>query len=116
MSERLYFTGIGASPGIAVGKAVVLEAAGPAVFRVPIRSGEVEHEVDRFRAARAETRRQLEELRASFEEEHRETAGGIFDAQLLMLEDSALCGAALSPRLGVSSSARPCRRGRSPAA
>lgn len=90
MSERLYFTGIGASPGIAVGRAVVIEAAGPAVFRVPIRREEVDREVERFRAARAETRRQLEALRERFEEEHRETAGSIFEAQLLMLEDNAL--------------------------
>ncbi len=90
MSDRLYFTGIGASPGIAVGKAVVLEAARPAVFRVPIRREEVEQEVARFSAARSETRRQLESLRERFEVEHRETAGGIFEAQLLMLEDSGL--------------------------
>ncbi len=90
MSDRLYFSGIGASPGIAVGKAVVLEAARPAVFRVPIRREEVDQEVERFSAARSETRRQLESLRERFEEEHRETAGGIFEAQLLMLEDSGL--------------------------
>ncbi|HXI02452.1 MAG TPA: phosphoenolpyruvate--protein phosphotransferase, partial [Candidatus Saccharimonadales bacterium] len=90
MSERLYFTGIGASAGIAVGKAVVLEAARPTLFRVPVARKDIEKEVERFRAARTETRRQLETLRARFEEEHRETAGSIFEAQLLMLEDSAL--------------------------
>ena len=48
MSERLYFTGIGASPGIAVGKAVVLDSAGPAVFRVPIPRKDVDREVERL--------------------------------------------------------------------
>jgi phosphotransferase system enzyme I (PtsI) len=90
VSERLYFTGISASPGIAVGKAVVLEAAGPAVFRVPISRDEVEREVERFRAAQKATRLQLETLRDRFEKEHRETAGSIFEAQILMLEDKAL--------------------------
>jgi phosphotransferase system enzyme I (PtsI) len=90
VTERHYFKAIGASPGIAVGRAVVLEAAGPALFRVPIPDAEVEREVERFRAALAEARSQLESLRGRFEKEHRETAGSIFDAQLLMLEDDAL--------------------------
>jgi phosphotransferase system enzyme I (PtsI) len=90
VTGRRYFKGITASPGIAVGRAVVLEATGPALFRVPIREGEIEREVNRFRAARAEARSQLESLRSRFEKEHRETAGSIFNAQILMLEDDAL--------------------------
>jgi phosphotransferase system enzyme I (PtsI) len=90
VTERLYFKGIAASPGIAVGKAVVLQATGPGIFRIPIAEGNIVREVARFRAARAEVRRQLESLRARFQEEHRETAGSIFEAQLLMLEDAVL--------------------------
>jgi len=90
VSERQYLKGIAASPGIAVGRAVVLEATGPGIFRIPIRHQDVDTEIARFRAARAEVREQLESLRSRFLEEHRETAGSIFEAQLLMLDDNTL--------------------------
>jgi phosphotransferase system enzyme I (PtsI) len=73
-----------------VGRAIVVEATGPGIFRIPIPEIQVEREIERFRAARLEARRQLEDLRARFQKEHRETAGSIFEAQLLMLEDAAL--------------------------
>jgi phosphotransferase system enzyme I (PtsI) len=90
VTERRYLKGICASPGIAVGKAVVLETEGPALFRVPIRDEEIDREVARFRAATIEARGQLESLRERFEKEHRETAGKIFEAQILMIQDETL--------------------------
>ncbi|MBI3451016.1 MAG: phosphoenolpyruvate--protein phosphotransferase [Acidobacteria bacterium] len=92
MTERAYLKGICASPGIALGKAVVLETQGPAVFRVPIRDADVEREVARFRSAVAEAGGQLEKLQAKFAKEHRETAGKIFEAQILMVRDETLLG------------------------
>lgn len=90
MTERIYLKGICASPGIAVGRAVVLETQGPAVFSVPVRDEDIERETARFRAAMIEARGQLESLRDRFEKEHRETAGKIFDAQILMIQDEML--------------------------
>ena len=86
--------GIGASPGIAVAPCLVLEAAEQTVFRVAIKPTDVDAEVTRFREAVAMARAQLSHLQEMFEQEHRETAGSIFDAQRVLLEDETLMGAA----------------------
>jgi len=90
VTERIYLKGICASPGIAVGRALVIETEGPAVFLVPIQGKDLDKEVERFRAATLEARGQLEALRDRFEKEHRETAGKIFEAQILMIQDQTL--------------------------
>jgi len=86
--------GIGASPGIVVAPCLVLEAADSTVFRVSVKSAEVDGEVRRFRDAIETAREQLKELQRMFEKEHRETAGSIFDAQRAVLEDETLMGGA----------------------
>ncbi|HZI93494.1 MAG TPA: phosphoenolpyruvate--protein phosphotransferase [Patescibacteria group bacterium] len=84
--------GIGASPGIVVAPCLVLEAAESTVFRVSVKSADVEKEVARFRDAVETAKTQLRELQEIFEKEHRETAGSIFDAQRAVLEDETLMG------------------------
>ena len=86
------FRGIGASPGIAIAPGLVLEAAEQTIFRVSIKDKEVELEVRRFRNAVSKAKEQLVALQEVFEKEHRETAGSIFDAQMLLLEDETLMG------------------------
>jgi len=88
------FRGIGASRGIAIAPGLVLEAAEQTIFRVSIKEKEVELEVRRFRNAVSKAKEQVVGLQDTFEKEHRETAGSIFDAQMLLLEDEALMGGA----------------------
>jgi phosphotransferase system enzyme I (PtsI) len=90
VSKRQYIKGISASPGIAVGPAVVVQIEGPAIFRMTIPDEEIDHEVARFRAAIVEANGQLESLQARFAKEHPDTAGKIFEAQLLVLHDPML--------------------------
>jgi len=86
--------GIGASPGIAVARCLVLEAADLTVFRVSIKAEDIDAEVARFRDAVRRAKLQLTELEEVFEKEHRETAGSIFEAQLLLMDDETLMGGA----------------------
>src|SRR5437016_12540628 len=56
------YKGIGVSPGIAIGRAVIIERREASVYRVPIREDEVEPEVTRFSEALEKTRVQLHDL------------------------------------------------------
>ncbi|HKY34018.1 MAG TPA: phosphoenolpyruvate--protein phosphotransferase [Candidatus Polarisedimenticolia bacterium] len=84
--------GIGVSPGISIAPCLALEASESTVFRVAVKPAEVASEVARFRKAVETAKAQLRELKQVFEEEHRETAGSIFEAQMLVLEDERLMG------------------------
>jgi phosphotransferase system enzyme I (PtsI) len=84
--------GIGASPGISIAPCLTLEATESTVFRVAIKPAAVEAEVKRFRDAVETAKAQLRQLQETFEQEHRETAGSIFEAQMLVLEDERLMG------------------------
>lgn len=90
--ERL--TGIGVSPGVAVGRAVVL--AQPAdVVRFPVAAGRVDREVAALERAREASRHQLLEIRARLASGPARDLAPLFDAQLLMLDDPLLVGRAL---------------------
>src|SRR5438477_10540485 len=56
------YKGIGVSPGIAIGRAVIIERREAAVYRVPIREDEVEPQVNRFNESLEKTRVQLHDL------------------------------------------------------
>jgi phosphoenolpyruvate-protein phosphotransferase (PTS system enzyme I) len=86
-------TGIGVSPGVAVGRAVVL--AQPAeVFRFPVQADRIEREVGAIELAREQSRQQLAEIRARLSEGPARDLAPLFDAQLLMLDDPLLVGRA----------------------
>jgi phosphotransferase system enzyme I (PtsI) len=83
------FTGIPASSGIAIGRAFLyLGDELPEIPRYGIRRNQVEGEWDRFLKANSEA---VEETRALYERASREMSreqAGIFQAHLLMLEDT----------------------------
>jgi phosphoenolpyruvate-protein phosphotransferase (PTS system enzyme I) len=81
-------TGIGVSPGVVAGRAVILIHRAQ-VLRYQIASGRVEAELRRLYESRARSRAQLEDIRARVAEKRRELSS-LFDAQLLMLEDPML--------------------------
>ncbi len=81
--------GIGASPGVVAGRAVVLIQR-EQVLRYRVPAARVEKEVARLNTSRDVTRQQLTEIRSSVSRRHGADLASIFDAQLLMLEDQKL--------------------------
>jgi phosphotransferase system enzyme I (PtsI) len=89
--ERL--TGIGVSPGVVLGRAVVLTQR-TEVMRFPIPPERVEQEVAALLQAQAASRQQLQDIKARVERGPGSELAALFDAQLLMLEDPMLIGRA----------------------
>jgi phosphoenolpyruvate-protein phosphotransferase (PTS system enzyme I) len=86
MSERL-LKGIGVSPGIAIGPAVIVRSGLPEVPHRVVSRTQVEKEVRRLRAAVRDVKRHIAEFRARAEDRAGPDQARIFDAQMLMLED-----------------------------
>ncbi len=89
MSLRV-FRGIGVSPGIAVGKALVIEMRRPRVKREGLDPGGVPPEVSRLRQALEVSRKQILEIQERIAWEVGTQYARIFDAHLLILEDHLL--------------------------
>jgi phosphotransferase system enzyme I (PtsI) len=89
--ERL--KGIGVSPGVAVGPALVAIQR-TQVIRFPIALDRVARELSALDRARQRSREQLEQIRRQITELKGADVASIFDAQLLMLDDPALVGRA----------------------
>ncbi len=86
MSDR-QLKGIGVSPGIGVGKAIVVRWTMPEVPHRVVPRAQVEKEVRRLRAAVKDVKRYLQDLRVKAEDRAGVDEARIFDAQILMLED-----------------------------
>jgi phosphotransferase system enzyme I (PtsI) len=82
--------GLGVSPGIAVGHALVVEGRGLPVFRLVLRPEAVEAEGERLRRAVARSREQLLGIKDRVERGIGRSHAFIFDAHLLMLDDPLL--------------------------
>src|SRR3989454_1200257 len=82
--------GLGVSPGIAIGRALVLEGPNVAIFRLDLSSDEAEREVLRFQRAVRRAWRQLRHLRDRVRSEAGEPFARVFEAQILILKDRAL--------------------------
>src|SRR2546427_3322575 len=81
-------TGIGVSPGVVSGRAVILIQRAQ-VLRYQIVAGRVEPELRRLERSREQSREQLVAIRARVARRRPEMAA-LFDAQLLMLDDPML--------------------------
>lgn len=90
--ERL--TGIGVSPGVAVGRAVVLTQRSD-VVRFPIPPDRVDREIAALEAARERSRQQLQDIRHRVAGTRGSELAALFDAQILMLDDPLLVGRAI---------------------
>ncbi len=86
-------TGRGVSPGVAVGRALVLTHRALDV-RYRVAGGEVDLEVERLARATALARQQLGTIRERLGRGEDPEPASIFDAQLLMLDDPMLTGRA----------------------
>ena len=86
-------TGIGVSPGVVVGRAVILTQR-TEVMRFPIPPDRVEREVTALHGARDESKRQLQDIRERLSNTRGGELAALFDAQILMLDDTMLVGRA----------------------
>ena len=91
--ERL--TGIGVSPGVVLGRAVILTQR-TEVMRFPIPPERVEQEVAALMRAQMDSKQQLQDIKARVEHGPGSELAALFDAQLLMLDDPMLVGRAES--------------------
>ena len=82
--------GIAVSPGIAVGRALIVERDVVPVFRLSLPEGELEREVARLEAALEGSREQLRSVKERLSSEVGAPHAYIFDAHLLMLDDPML--------------------------
>jgi phosphotransferase system enzyme I (PtsI) len=89
--ERL--NGIGVSPGVAVGPALVAIQR-TQVLRFPVGPDGVARELSALERARQRSRSQLEQIRRRIATARGADLAAIFDAQLLMLDDPILVGRA----------------------
>ncbi len=85
----LRLSGIGVSPGVVSGRAVILIQRAQ-VLRYQVAAARLDHEVARLEESRARTREQLVEISARLADRRGRELASLFDAQLLMLEDPML--------------------------
>jgi phosphoenolpyruvate-protein phosphotransferase (PTS system enzyme I) len=85
----MHLKGLGVSPGIGVGRALVLKRATRELrFRVP--DALVGRELERLDEARARSREQIEHIKVRIADAAGPDHAYLFDAQLLMLDDAML--------------------------
>src|SRR5687768_12009358 len=82
--------GIGVSPGVVIGTAVVLDAEDLVVPRRQVEAGETGAEAERLGRAIAESMVELTDLRNAVEAKHGKELAGIFDFHLRILKDKSL--------------------------
>ena len=87
---RLLLSGIGAAPGVAVGRAYVYAAGTYAADEHALAPDEVEGEVRRFESAVARAERELGKIAALAHEKLGADSAAMFEAQALMLHDPGL--------------------------
>ncbi|MEO8195595.1 MAG: phosphoenolpyruvate--protein phosphotransferase [Thermoanaerobaculia bacterium] len=79
--------GLGASQGVAIGRAVVIANRALEVFRIPIAESETEAEVGRLKSACSATQEQIQRTRDRASHLFGQELAAIFDAHSLLLSD-----------------------------
>jgi phosphotransferase system enzyme I (PtsI) len=90
------FRGIGVSPGVAIGRALVVEARRPRAKREVLDAARVPAEVIRLRKALDDARHQILEVQGRIAKEVGAQYARIFDAHLLILEDRLIVEEAIA--------------------
>ena len=88
-SDVRTYKGIGVSPGIAIGRAVIIEKRVTSVYRVPIREEEVDGEVTRFLEALEKTKDELLDLKAKVSRSMGDEYASIFEAHAMIVGDAS---------------------------
>ena len=89
-ANEFVFHGIPASPGIAIGSALILSKNEFSVEQKTIASANVEKEIEKFHEALSKTRTQIQELQSKIQRILSEKDSKIFDAHLLIIDDKIL--------------------------
>ncbi len=89
MSEKT-FTGIGASPGIVIGRAFLLDRRKVVVAGSPTEDVNVKNEIARFRKALEASKAQIDEIRKRFTRDMGKSHRYILDTHIMLLEDKML--------------------------
>ncbi len=84
------YKGLGVSPGIAIGKALILIKKETSIFKLPLRNDEIEHEINKFKNAIELAKLQILSIKEKIGKELSKRYSFIFDAHLLILSDEAL--------------------------
>jgi hypothetical protein len=88
--------GIGVSPGVVIGTAVVLDAEDLVIPRRHVTAEQVTGEIQRFKDAVATAVVDLTKLRDAVAHQHGKEIGGIFDVHLAVLRDKSLMNQVIS--------------------
>ena len=80
------YKGIGVSPGIAIGRALIMETI-TSVYRVPIKAEDVPREIVRFEEAVVKTHEELNVLKGKVSRSIGDEYASIFDAHAMILSD-----------------------------
>ncbi|HLE55793.1 MAG TPA: phosphoenolpyruvate--protein phosphotransferase [Rhodothermia bacterium] len=88
-SDIRTYKGIGVSPGIAMGRAVIVEKRVASVYRVPIREEEVPSEVTRFLESLEKTRDELLDLKLKVSRSMGDEYAQIFEAHAMIVGDAS---------------------------
>lgn len=81
------YKGIAVSPGIAIGRALIIENTISSVYRIPIKQDDVEREVQRFLQAVDKTQQDLLALKETVSRSMGEEYASIFEAHAMILGD-----------------------------
>ncbi|MDX2227705.1 MAG: phosphoenolpyruvate--protein phosphotransferase [Verrucomicrobiae bacterium] len=87
---ELRFEGIGVSPGIVHGKVLLMGTTPEKVRKRSIREEHVQDQIQKLEQALILTRQQIQDIQKRIADEIGEKDASIFDAHLLVVEDSAL--------------------------
>jgi phosphoenolpyruvate-protein phosphotransferase (PTS system enzyme I) len=88
-SDIRTYKGVGVSPGIAIGRAVIVEKRVAQVYRIPIREEEVESEVRRFNESLDKTRVELLDLKLKVSRSMGDEYAQIFEAHAMIVSDAS---------------------------
>src|SRR5215213_4325299 len=88
--------GIGVSPGVVIGTAVMLDAEDLVIPRRHVTAEQVTGEIQRFKDSVATAVVDLTKLRDAVAHQHGKEIGGIFDVHLAILRDKSLMNQVVS--------------------
>ena len=90
--KRLILKGTAVSPGIGIGKCLLLEKQNLEVVRLQLDASQIDAEINRFRTSLDRTRSQLTALKDQLDARLGEGHSYIMDVQIMMLSDELLLG------------------------
>lgn len=92
LAEMQVLQGMGVSAGVAIGRAVVIETRGPAIFRIHLAPEALDAEVERLHEGARLAREDLLRIRTRAGEDLGNELAAIFDAHILLLSDPGFLG------------------------